>query len=905
LAILVAAASFTLLTAASITSRVQTTGTIRTNLRSAYDILVRPHGSTTPLERTRGLVQENYLSGIFGGISIAQYRQIERLPGIDIAAPIANLGYFAVDQVVHLDLRPYLTDAPVQLFRVQPTYIANAGLVKHLDGLQYLYLTRVNPFEQVLGEPVEHVNGHRYRVCSNYFTAADASNVTSAFDLAARSRLACFSTRSYSYVPLGDRPSAPKGFIGVDVLMEFPVLLAAVDPEAENRLVGLEHALVSGRSLRAGEGPGSLPPEDPRSAPVPEVPILATSRSFVRESLELAIQRLSLPRAVEVPAELGSARARPFLDGLHGTHVATANVAPARIFAGQLPALSGLALAANYWSTAPVSYDVLGSGRLVPRAVRNPPSTWLSSLNGDNGLDLDVPIDNADTQFRRITLREGTNGAGGLSLPGGRNRTPALRLVGRYDPTLLTGFSPLSDVPLESYRPPAVHGADARSRALLHTEPLGPDRNIGGYVAQPPTLLTTLSSVHAFTNSRVSLDVTNTAPISVIRVRIAGVNGLDPLGRERINQVASLIRERTGLDVDITIGSSPAPQIIMLPATRHGQPPLLVREGWAKKGVAVSILKAVDHKSVLLFGLILLVCGLFIANATTAAISARRTELGILACLGWSTRQIAASLLGEVALTGLVAGSVGASLALPGTKALNIHVSPSRVLLVPLVAVSVAVASAAVPVLRAARLSPSAAVRPAVVPAHVSRSANSVVALAVVNLFRRPLRTCVAALALALGIAALTVLLAITLGFRGAVVGTLLGDTVALRVRGIDYSAAWIALVLGAGSVADVLYLNVSERAFEFATLRAVGWGERPLLTVVAVEGLAIGTLGGVVGAGAGACLAVILAGGSGAVVKVATVGAFVGIVLAGFAAVGPTLALRRLPIPRLLAADA
>ena len=77
--ILVAAVSFSLLTAATNTQTAQVTGTIQHNLRPAYDILVRPKGSETALEKSQDLVRDNYLSGIFGGITMAQYQKIKNI----------------------------------------------------------------------------------------------------------------------------------------------------------------------------------------------------------------------------------------------------------------------------------------------------------------------------------------------------------------------------------------------------------------------------------------------------------------------------------------------------------------------------------------------------------------------------------------------------------------------------------------------------------------------------------------------------------------------------------------------------------------------------------------------------------------------------------------------------------
>ena len=87
-------------------------------------------------------------------------------------------------------------------------------------------------------------------------------------------------------------------------------------------------------------------------------------------------------------------------------------------------------------------------------------------------------------------------------------------------------------------------------------------------------------------------------------------------------------------------------------------------------------------------------------------------------------------------------------------------------------------------------------------------------------------------------------LVAITGSFHGAVVGTLLGDAVTLQVRGVDYFAVAATIALGGLATADVLYLNVRERAGEFAALRAIGWTEGALDRLVSWEGLVIGVTG-------------------------------------------------------------
>jgi len=170
------------------------------------------------------------------------------------------------------------------------------------------------------------------------------------------------------------------------------------------------------------------------------------------------------------------------------------------------------------------------------------------------------------------------------------------------------------------------------------------------------------------------------------------------------------------------------------------------------------------------------------------------------------------------------------------------------------------------------------------------------------NLLRVPGRTLVGAACLAVGLASLTLLLAVSYAYRGAVVGSLLGNAVAVQARGADYAAAAMMVLLGAASIADVLYLNVRERAGELATLRVIGWREHHLMELVAVEGVGLGVLGAALGAATALVAIAIFAGGLGAAV-LATAGltAVAGVAVAAVAAVVPALLVRRLPTTEVL----
>ena len=130
-----------------------------------------------------------------------------------------------------------------------------------------------------------------------------------------------------------------------------------------------------------------------------------------------------------------------------------------------------------------------------------------------------------------------------------------------------------------------------------------------------------------------------------------------------------------------------------------------------------------------------------------------------------------------------------------------------------------------------------------------------------VNVLRTPGRAAFGAISLAIGITALTMLTAVTFAFRGVLVGSLLGNAVALQVRGVNYVAVLATVALGILAVADVIFLNIRERAPELATIRAFGWRESALSRLVITEGAVIGLADSLAGAALGLAAAANFAG--------------------------------------------
>ncbi|MBV9855463.1 MAG: hypothetical protein JOY82_13265 [Streptosporangiaceae bacterium] len=823
---LVAATAFTVLTAASQTARLRTAGMVSANFVPAYDILVRPDGARTAVENRTGTVQPDFLSGIYGGITMAQYHQIQQVPGVQVAAPIAMVGYALLQAAIWEPVpAAALAGSGRQLYRISTTYVSGNGTSHITQPPSYLYVTPLRLKGGYNGFPPTDGTGPGCMLPGDVVLPPG----TDPFGTAAQSHTGCWSRVNQYDLPGPGVHTEAGYYVGWTV----PVLIAAIDPGAEADLDGLNKAVVSGGYLKENKGGNG-----------PALPVLVSSASGMNEYAQTTLQQLTAPPAMpDMNAGWASAQA-PAAGRAVATVRTTAQQAYDAVLSGRGPtdtlrlpqgAFTGTPVA-GYWSVGPVAYQRTTAGALTPRRVVNRPSVWYS------GSPFPVSMDDEDSQYRTVTGHAKVTVQ--TTQPGG-SQLALLKIAGVFDPARIKSFDPLSRVPLGAYQPVVAAPGTAASRRMLHGGDLLPSQNLGGLVSQPVNLITALAALPQLENSQAYAGVPAADPISVIRVRVAGVTGPDALSRARVNAVAQQIAQRTGLDVDVVVGSSPSPVTIDLPAGKFGQPPLTLSEGWVKKGVAVAILNAVDKKSVLLFTLILVVCVLFVGNAAAAAVRGRRRELGVLAAVGWRRSRLFATVLGELAGIGLAAGLLAAVIAVPVSAGLDLRASPGRALLAVPVAIAVAVAGGLAPAWLAARADPVSSIRPPVLAVRRAHQPRGITSLALLNVARTPGRT-------------------------------LIG-----------------------------VVLNITERAAELAAIRSFGWRDTALARLVVTEGAIIGVTGSLTGAGLGLGAAAWFARQLPTrLLVLAAAAVAAGILITAAVALLPAALLRRLPLARLLAEE-
>jgi hypothetical protein len=228
---------------------------------------------------------------------MADYHQIQHLPGVQVAAPVAMVGYSLPIQVITRALpAAVVAGAGRELFRTTTTWVSAGGRTRIRQPSSYLYLTPARlGTDNATGEDYEtQGSGRQVTVCPQ------PAHVAGPFSPDLQAGNECWS-RVNGLDGQGGSRGLTASQPGVFVTWQFPLLIAAVDPVAEARLDGLPHALTSGHYLAEDAGPGTV---DTGDLTAPTFRVLAAASSGIGESAVTQVQRLAAPSG---PAVLNAA----------------------------------------------------------------------------------------------------------------------------------------------------------------------------------------------------------------------------------------------------------------------------------------------------------------------------------------------------------------------------------------------------------------------------------------------------------------------------------------------------------------------------------------------------------------------------------------------------------------------
>ncbi|WP_114570211.1 ABC transporter permease [Exiguobacterium flavidum] len=782
-------------------------GTVEATLQkkwsSAYDIVVRPKGSMAATE-SENLLEPNYLNGINGDISFNQYEHIKRMQDVEIAAPVAVLGYtqlgLDVPDKIHLP-----NDKGI--YRVTQRQTDETGFGKEVISELSAYLVRGGVAE----EPDVPA----------MFSADNGDN---------------------SYI-----------------LPRMYSMIVAIDPEQEARLVGLDESVFKGKGKHryfSREDRATYVDGDKNFT---ELPVLINPNSFNRGTLEFVVERLDVPFEVEEDQRAfyskipSGEKGREVLAATKSQELQHITIPSKDVEQTYFNLLSGNK------TSAPLSKDLEGAKVLdfAQLAVQTDslsyqeetspyPKRWQKAYSiASNKVKVTNPwiLDGMLPQNGYRTAHSLEKKTWDDLSEGWAYLSPSVRfnIIGLYDPDKIrVSKDPLNELPMETYRPSSAELVlDEAGQPVNPARPINTSGNPVGLLTNSPSILTTIDSAKMIYGDK---------SISSIRLKIKGSAKVSEESERILQQVKQTIERETGLVATITKGSSPQP--VVTKVIEDGKALGWIEQPWIHIGAAITIFRetSVGFSSVIFA--MLAVAVVYVLATSYVSMLARRKEFAVLLALGWRTqdlyRVVALEALLLAGFVSFVATLVEAVFSYIQQERMNL----GSLVLIGAFSLAIYLTGAAWSAWTIRRISPYEAIKTGEYAraSHLKLALRSTWTLALKEIFGKWKRNLLSVFSIALPTALLTFFLFVTYHLQGVLYTSWLGQFVALQVGPMHYVTMGVAIAIAILTTGEIMWQNVSDRRQSLAVLKAVGWSNRSVRHLIVLEGTVVGLVSGILG---------------------------------------------------------
>lgn len=759
------------------TSKGTIINTLEEKWKASYHIVVRPPGSKSVTEE-KNLLDPNYLSGLSGGISMEELETIREVEGISIAAPISILGYTSVG--ANMGSTEFKDSG---IYRLKNKYVENDGIRDYA------------------------------RAINSYFAIGIKTHVDS-FEAVNKYGL---------YTVNQDK---------TDLSGRFTMLLAAIDPEAEANLVGLEEATAKSETSRyfKEEEPVQSRIHEGLGAKVTSLPVLLSGFSSINYTYSHTLEKLEIP--TDTQEQVNSLLKE--LEASGGSkHLDTLSAAP------PLDSLSFNSKEAhqvliNQLLNEGTNYLTLNekASPLQYKSIKSPfPNRW------EVAYEIDIPKNNNDypyPSYRKVELYNAD-----------MSKLPRLdpQYIGVYNPNKLEiSTDPTTEVPMETYRAPtATHMLDKNESPVNPPSEVSATSNPFGYLMQSPTMLTTMDAAKEFLGAK---------PISAVRIKVDGVSSVNEASQAKLETIAATIEQQTGLKTDITLGSSPRPLLIHVPAVEDVPELGWIEQPWIKLGASINILKEAKLGYTGIIGCLVVVSIIYVFATNLIAYLSRRQEFAILKAIGWKNSKLRSILMLESLLIGGFVGIITLIVLFVLKSQHPEALSLLKIGLIIFFIFFIYFLGALYPTYLISKVSPMQVMKQGEISVTGARlgGTKGIISLVRNNLLGRWLRNSVSILAIALPSALLILFVNTTFQLDGVLFTTWLGEYVSMEVGTPHYLSTGISLVIAILTTAELIWQNVLERTREIALLKALGWKNNRIRSMVLIEGAFIGFISGLIG---------------------------------------------------------
>jgi ABC-type antimicrobial peptide transport system permease subunit len=767
--------------------------------KSSYDIVVRPPDSRSITEEHQ-LLEPNYLSGISGGISLEQLHTIKNIDEVAIAAPIAVIGN---------------TYAIITFDKLHREHLKEPGVYS------YTYKTLSDN-----GVRVEERGTH-----TEYFTTKE-------------------------WAPQKNEPQeyTPYGVIYWPGLVSSwtTQLLVGVDPVEEAKLVGLDKAIVPIGESRyftdqdiVTESEGEI-----KSRKVPfkisQIPIIVSKEPFVKETYQYTIKKLNLPfsdkktakKTMENVLEKGGIEYLKTIGSEEIENYTYDSKLGHEIFLAKMTGIDPETQKPFYHPKYDAEFSWSVSSKAAPleyKEIHSPfKDKWKYAfeiqpkkiVSGEN-------VFYAYRPFNRYT--EHTLDA------------PKIEpyYVGVYDPSKLAlTMDPLTDVPMETYRPATASlvldqkGKPINPPATIHNEGMP-----FSLLTSPPVLLTTIEGAKSIMGDK---------PISAIRVKVSGVEKINEDSQAILEKVARTIEEKTGLITDITLGSSPQPTLSYIPDNGPKESLGWIEQPWVQLGAAYGIYKESKVGSSALMFIIMLVAIIYVISTNIVSFLAQKKELALLLAIGWRNSKLVQMVFYEAMILGVfvAVSSLAMSFIAYFQSDDEVPLSIMKFTLIGVIGFLIYGLGAIIPAFIVGQINPKEAMSSGEISQNSRRltKVNGIFSMAIGHFFGKWKRNTLSVISIMLPSALLMFFIFISLKLKGVLYTSWLGQFVAMEIGVSHYIIIGVSLMIAILTTYEIMWQNVTERSAELSVLKAFGWTNSSVQSLVLMEGLITGSLSGLFG---------------------------------------------------------
>ncbi|WP_313586442.1 FtsX-like permease family protein [Exiguobacterium sp.] len=399
---------------------------------SSYDIVVRPEGSRSVTEDLK-LLEPNYMSGLDGGITRKQYETIKKVTDVEVAAPIAMIGY---NQTV-------------------------SSVGTHTIDQEGIYKLTIKDTQDT-GLQNESSSGVTY-LAAGWEPTGDAKK------------------SGVSPLLLGKQPLFEYGS---------QVMIAGVDPEAEAALIGLDQATTKGTYSNYFSKDDQVISFGEDGV---QIPILLNNREYVDasriytyEKVELPSKKKSINDMVQQVEQKGG---KEYLDSLPTSDAKRYTITTQDVQKKLVNDILKHTLpTAEETNSNSFTWIALKPSPIDYRSIKSPyASRWPFTYQVQP-----KQVDQDSLLAKRSMYREARMfGKDSVDWP-----KVNLNYIGVFDPKKLNiSKDPLTELPMETYFPSKAQWVmDKNERPVNPVRDVKPTNDPYDFLTKPPSMLTTLDA---------------------------------------------------------------------------------------------------------------------------------------------------------------------------------------------------------------------------------------------------------------------------------------------------------------------------------------------------------------------------------------------------------------------------